>query len=62
MKPQYTIQKCSFKKNEFYGSIHYSEDCNQTLCGQEIDEKWWVLTNNCSENEITCKKCRANIK
>lgn len=56
----YTIQKCS-KDSKFYGSIHGSNDAYITICGKEIDETFYILTNN-YDDEITCKKCLKILK
>ena len=56
MKPLYTAQCSTMKANKPYGAIHFSECGDQTICGQEINEKWVILTNR-HDGETTCKKC-----
>ena len=53
--PLYTIQRCR-NDDRLYGQIHGAENDSQTLCGQKIDQKWWIITNS-RDGEITCKKC-----
>lgn len=61
MKPLYTIQRYRPKSDKLFGAIHYSDDGNTTLCGLEIDDRWWILTNN-RDGEATCKKCLSGGK
>ena len=53
--PPYTVQRCR-KNGETYGSIHGSMDANTTLCGIEMGENWWVLTN-AFDAAPECKRC-----
>jgi len=55
-KSQYTVGKVS-KQGKLYSHIHASEDGYTTLCGEEIDEKWHILTNECL-GVVTCQKCK----
>jgi hypothetical protein len=61
MKPRYTVQRCTLKENNFYGPVHASLDSNETLCGQHVDEKWWIHTNDFT-GVVTCKKCKRIIR
>ena len=55
-KAVYTVSRCR-KNNDLYGAVHDSMDCKTTLCGVEMDENWFVLTN-AFNGEATCKKCQ----
>jgi len=55
MPAPYTVRRCK-KDDTLYGPIHGSPDGDVTLCGQETDHNWWILTNDFS-GKITCKKC-----
>lgn len=52
---QYTVSRCR-KNNALYGAIHGAMEPYETLCGLEVDENWFILTNS-GDGEITCKKC-----
>lgn len=59
MKTQYKVQRCAFKDDQFYGSIHGSHDGDVSICG--IDFRFgitnWYIIDNVFEGTITCKKC-----
>jgi hypothetical protein len=54
--PLYTVSRCRIKDAKLYGPIHGSNNSNQTLCGQCIDQYWWIIDNNYS-GKMSCKKC-----
>ena len=59
--PEYTVQRIKVNtSNGFYGKVHGSKDAEITLCGQELDYYWYILTDN-FDGEITCKKCLEKI-
>jgi hypothetical protein len=51
----YTASRCR-KDNTTYGPIHGSMDSGHTLCGQEMDHRWFILTN-AFNGVVTCKRC-----
>jgi hypothetical protein len=56
----YTVQRIN-NKDQLFGAVHGSSDCEKTACGRELDTGWYVLSN-CFDNEITCKKCLKEIE
>jgi len=45
------------KDDVLYGPIHgCSPSGNETLCGHEIDENWYIVTTK-YDGKITCQKC-----
>lgn len=58
MKQAYTVRICKSLKNDTrIGPYHYSHYATQTLCGREINERWWI--ENSEGKGVTCKKCLA---
>jgi hypothetical protein len=42
------------------GEIHIYKGGNDTLCGEEIDENWFIENTIFSDYKVTCKKCKNN--
>ena len=62
MKTLYTVKKCKNKYNdELFKTSHGSDNGEETLCGIEINENWFI-THNVFDGIITCKKCLAVLK
>ena len=59
MNTLYTVKKCKNKYNDELS--HGSDNGEETLCGIEIDENWYI-TNNEFDGIITCKKCKKILK
>jgi hypothetical protein len=57
---QYTIRQIT-KKGKLYSSIHASADAHTTLCGHEINENWYILTNE-GIGVVTCEKCKEILR
>lgn len=55
MNTLYTLRKVR-KDGTLYGASHGADHDGMTLCGQEVNDKWWI-TNNTYDGEITCKQC-----
>jgi len=55
MNTLYTLRKVR-KDDTLYGASHGADHDGMTLCGQEVNDKWWI-TNNTYDGEITCKQC-----
>lgn len=55
----YTVMRVN-KKDELYGKIHGSNHADKTLCGLEINENWWIVSN-AFDGEITCPKCLKSL-
>ena len=55
MNTLYTLRKTR-KDDTLYGPSHGSDHDGMTLCGHEIDDRWWITNNTC-DGEITCKDC-----
>lgn len=53
----YTVQKIT-KTDKLFGPVHGAENDHETLCGKEINECWFILTNVLGEGEVTCKECK----
>lgn len=53
---RYTTSKINVYNEKLIGSVHYSETGDVTICGKDIDTKWWILSNN-FDGKATCKKC-----
>lgn len=51
----YTTRRCR-KNGDLYGKTHGSMDGGKTVCGEDMDEKWWILTN-AFDGRVTCKRC-----
>jgi len=51
----YTVRKC-YKNDKCYGKSHGSNDAVTTVCGEGLDENWFV-TNNTFGGKIDCPKC-----
>lgn len=58
MNPLYTVSKARLDDGTLYGPVHGSVDGVLTQCGQDINEKWMILTNG-FQGVMTCKKCIA---
>jgi hypothetical protein len=54
----YTVSRCKADDSP-YGLEHGSDDGESTLCGQNIDHNWYILSN-AFDGKITCKKCVAS--
>lgn len=53
----YTVYKCKSKSSDKrVGALHYSDDGNMTLCGEVLDEKWYIADNTFT-GVATCKEC-----
>ena len=57
MNTLYTVSRCR-KDDTLFGLAHGSDDGNITVCGQTINENWFI-THNTFDGVITCKKCLA---
>ena len=55
MDTMYTVSRCK-KDNTLYGPTHGARDVDETVCGQEIDDDWWIVSN-AFDGVVTCKKC-----
>lgn len=55
MNTLYTLRKVR-KDDTLYGASHGADHDGMTLCGQEVNDQWWI-TNNTYDGEITCKQC-----
>jgi protein-arginine kinase activator protein McsA len=56
--PLEMVQRCRVKSDKRYGAVHISNDqCFSTVCGLEIDSKWWVD----KRMTPTCKNCMKKI-
>ena len=57
-----TVKKCKNKyDDELFKTSHGSDDGEETLCGIELNENWYI-TNNEFDGIITCKKCKKILK
>ena len=54
---RYTVSRID-KNGNLYGPLHTSEDGNETLCGQPLNENW-AVTHNSFDGRPTCRKCIA---
>lgn len=54
---QYGVSRCK-PDDSLYGPIHASMDANKTACGQDIDQRWMIMSNN-GQYRATCKFCIA---
>lgn len=53
----YTVYRCKSKTSDVRaGPFHGSDDGEETLCNQSIDEGWFIVDNTFT-GEITCKEC-----
>jgi len=52
--PLYTVQNEKFYNTDRY--IHWARCDTETLCGQSISDKWFILSNN-SKSPCNCKEC-----
>ena len=52
----YTVSRCR-KDDSLYGPTHGSNNCEITVCGQNIDSNWFIL-NTTFDGVMTCKKCQ----
>jgi hypothetical protein len=52
---RYTVSRCRID-NTLVGRLHGSMDGHKTLCGMEINERWWIV-NNTYVGAITCPAC-----
>jgi len=53
----YLASRCR-SDDSLYGPMHGSCDADKTLCGLDIDWKWWILNTEKSDGvKVTCKKC-----
>ena len=59
-KPVYTVSRCR-DDGTFYGPVHSSRDCDITLCGKNVDDRWWVVSNSGELDTVTCKQCLIKI-
>ena len=57
-KTLYTVRRIT-KENKFIGPVHASDDANKTICENDIDEHWYILTNDINDKSaiVTCPKC-----
>ena len=54
----YVVSRCRERDDVLYGSKHLSEGCCTTLCGKEIDGKWWNSGREKDDNlSGSCKAC-----
>ena len=52
----HTVQRIK-SDDTLYGPVHGSHDGgHNTVCGQDINHKFWILTDN-YDGEVTCKLC-----
>lgn len=58
--PLYTLQRIT-KSDKLIGPAHAADTDLITICGQDIDENWWII-NNTSTGTITCKECLNILK
>lgn len=52
--PLYTVQYERYFKTDKY--IHWARHDVETLCGQSISDKWFILTND-GKSAANCKEC-----
>jgi len=62
----YTVQRCRDKDNpdgtpRLYGPTHGSWTGNETLCGLETGDSWFIVTN-CFDGKVTCKACNKALQ
>lgn len=62
---RYVVSRCR-SDDTLFGPIHCGCDvngspCYETLCGQRIDDHWWILGDR-DDGQITCKKCLAEFR
>ena len=56
----YIVRHCR-KDDVMYGPAHAWRG-NKTLCGQTVDEHWYIVDNtDDAEKAITCKRCKAAL-
>lgn len=60
MNTLYTVRKCR-KDDSLYGDIHGCDNIEKTVCGLDIDENYWIVSN-AFDGEITCKYCLQVMK
>ena len=60
MNTLYTVQRCR-NNGDVYGDIHGADNDQNTVCGREIDHRWFII-NNTFDGEITCKECLKTLK
>lgn len=59
---KYTVQKIT-EKDKLYGDIHAMDNpCNTTVCGEPVDENWFILTNDGRMEALTCEACKNKLK
>jgi len=59
----YQVYRCkSLKNNSKNSSVHYSKDAEKTLCGKNLNEYWYIMTNDLSINFVNCNKCLKLLK
>ena len=59
---EYTVKKCKNKNNdELFKTSHGLKDCELTLCGENINENWYITHTN-FDGIITCEKCKTVLK
>lgn len=53
----YTVHYCKNKHDDSPRGLHHaSKDAKETLCGKQIDERWYI-SNNTGDGKITCPRC-----
>ena len=52
--PLYTVQYEKYYNTEKF--IHWAKDESETLCGQSISDKWFILSND-GKSTSNCKEC-----
>lgn len=68
MKIPNFVKRCKYgpkntkKFSETFETIHAANN-NETFCGKELNEMWFVISSSgMSIEDITCKKCLKFIK
>lgn len=57
----YTVRICkSYSNDTRIGPFHASIDACVTLCGREIDSRWWI-ENHFGGDLVTCKRCLCKL-
>ncbi len=71
MHTLYTVSRVKNTKNcpdygagieDLKGPLHAADVDYKTVCGQDIDMGWFIVTSRVGEGTITCKKCLKTLE
>ena len=64
MEIVYYITRCKHASGvERHNTVHAATNDNQTVCGKELDEMWFIESPfGKSENDINCRVCKTALQ